>query len=701
MAGVKIIDLPAIGIAQGTDVFPVSQSGVTYKESNTQVFTYFKTIGEALTRTSDTNVTLTLGGSPTTALLNATSITAGWTGELSVIRGGTGVASFTAYSVICGGIGSTNALQSVVGLGSAGQQLTSNGAGALPTWQSSSDVLSLTGTPNQVLVNGSSGVPVSGAITLTTPQDIGTASSPTFENLTLTTGLISGSNLNSVLELLDTPSSTNHLIFSNNTGSSPPGISSTGVATNIGINLTTKGNSGIRLRTSSLAQPLTISSGTGSQHSTGFNFPDTANTWQVTFQDSSGTLAYLTDIPSITPAALTKTDDTNVTLTLGGTPTTALLQATSLTLGWTGILSGTRGGTGVNNSTRTITIGGNLTTSGAFNSTFTMTNTTAVTFPTSGTLATTAQIPTGAALTKVDDANVTLTLGGSPTTALVNAASLTLGWTGQLVLSRGGSGASLTASNGGIVYSTASAMAILAGTATAGQIIRSGASAAPSWSTTTYPATNAVNTLLYASSANVMAALATANSSVLVTDSGGIPSLSTALPANLTIPTPTISGNATFSANTAGITGIINGAVKAGGVVGEILSQIVTSPVSITSTVVLNVASVVLTAGNWSVSGELWAAGGATASLNTVTMAITTVSATLPSVPALNSARTGVSYFGTAGAAAGVNQTTLLAAGPAYISVTTNTTVYMVAYAVWSGTSSVQVFGKIVAERQA
>jgi hypothetical protein len=46
-------------------------------------------------------------------------------------------------------------------------------------------------------------------------------------------------------------------------------------------------------------------------------------------------------------AALTKTDDTNVTLALGGTPTTALLAATSLTLGWTGILSAARGGTGV------------------------------------------------------------------------------------------------------------------------------------------------------------------------------------------------------------------------------------------------------------------------------------------------------------------------------------------------------------------
>lgn len=41
----------------------------------------------------------------------------------------------------------------------------------------------------------------------------------------------------------------------------------------------------------------------------------------------------------VTPAALTKVDDTNVTLTLGGTPSTALLQAASITAGWTGTLA--------------------------------------------------------------------------------------------------------------------------------------------------------------------------------------------------------------------------------------------------------------------------------------------------------------------------------------------------------------------------
>jgi len=52
-----------------------------------------------------------------------------------VVEGGTGIVSATAYAVITGGTTSTGAFQSVSGLGSSGQILTSNGAGALPTWQ--------------------------------------------------------------------------------------------------------------------------------------------------------------------------------------------------------------------------------------------------------------------------------------------------------------------------------------------------------------------------------------------------------------------------------------------------------------------------------------------------------------------------------------------------------------------------------------
>lgn len=46
-------------------------------------------------------------------------------------------------------------------------------------------VQTLTGTANQVLVNGGSGVATTGTITLTLPQDLGTASSPTFNDVTM------------------------------------------------------------------------------------------------------------------------------------------------------------------------------------------------------------------------------------------------------------------------------------------------------------------------------------------------------------------------------------------------------------------------------------------------------------------------------------------------------------------------------------
>ncbi|MBI5734069.1 MAG: hypothetical protein HY973_03970 [Candidatus Kerfeldbacteria bacterium] len=89
--------------------------------------------------------------------------------------------------------------------------------------------------------------------------------------------------------------------------------------------------------------------------------------------------------------------------------------------------------------------------------------------------------------------NAFFTVSGPATTAKTftfpNANSTVLTSNDLITLAQGGTGANLTASNGGILYSTASAGAILAGTATAGQILRSGASAAPTWSTATYPAT--------------------------------------------------------------------------------------------------------------------------------------------------------------------------------------------------------------------
>lgn len=65
----------------------------------------------------------------------------------------------------------------------------------------------------------------------------------------------------------------------------------------------------------------------------------TSASWKIGYSSNAAPV-------TVTPAALTKTDDTNITLILGGTPATALLQAASITAGWTGTLANSRGGTG-------------------------------------------------------------------------------------------------------------------------------------------------------------------------------------------------------------------------------------------------------------------------------------------------------------------------------------------------------------------
>lgn len=83
---------------------------------------YTLSLGAALTKTDDTNVTLTLGGSPATSVLRATSLALGWTGQLAVSRGGTG--SSTITGVVIG-----NGAAAMTGLvGSASQILRRNSA---------------------------------------------------------------------------------------------------------------------------------------------------------------------------------------------------------------------------------------------------------------------------------------------------------------------------------------------------------------------------------------------------------------------------------------------------------------------------------------------------------------------------------------------------------------------------------------------
>ena len=102
------------------------------------------------------------------------SLTASVTGTLPVANGGTGATTLTANNVL---LGNGTSAPLTVAPGTSGNVLTSNGT----TWVSSAatgGVTSLTGTANQISVSASTG-----AITLSTPQSIGTGSNVQFNSI--------------------------------------------------------------------------------------------------------------------------------------------------------------------------------------------------------------------------------------------------------------------------------------------------------------------------------------------------------------------------------------------------------------------------------------------------------------------------------------------------------------------------------------
>ena len=137
-------------------------------------------------------------------------------------------------------------------------------------------------------------------------------------------------------------------VTASNTGSMVLGDSSTSVlSSTTSDSFSSRFSGGYRFMITSSSQAVGIAT-TG--YVTINNIPTAASATDILVSNggvvSTRTVASL-GIPVITPAALTKTDDTNVTMTLGGTPATALLQGVSLTMGWAGVLAITRGGTGL------------------------------------------------------------------------------------------------------------------------------------------------------------------------------------------------------------------------------------------------------------------------------------------------------------------------------------------------------------------
>jgi hypothetical protein len=111
------------------------------------------TAGAALSKTDDTNVTLTLGGTPLTALLRAASITAGWTGTLAMARGGAGVALTAAD----GGIVYSDADSlAILAPTATANQIVMSGSNTAPAW--STATYPATTTINQLLYSSANNV---------------------------------------------------------------------------------------------------------------------------------------------------------------------------------------------------------------------------------------------------------------------------------------------------------------------------------------------------------------------------------------------------------------------------------------------------------------------------------------------------------------------------------------------------------------
>lgn len=107
---------------------------------------------------------------------------------------------------------------------------------------------------------------------------------------------IDDTNGNPSLSFYPVPNAVNYISCINNITGSRPYFSAIGADANIGLQLNTKGTGQLVIGTESLTQPFIIASGTSKQHTTVFQMSNTAATRTVTFQDSSGTLAYLSDI---------------------------------------------------------------------------------------------------------------------------------------------------------------------------------------------------------------------------------------------------------------------------------------------------------------------------------------------------------------------------------------------------------------------
>jgi len=122
----KLLAFQLSGIATGTT------RTLTVPDASGTIALLGSANGAALTNVDDTNVTLTISAGGTTALLNATSITVGWSGSLATTRGGTGIISYAQGDLIYSD--ATNSLVALAKNTSATRYLSNTGTSNNPAW---------------------------------------------------------------------------------------------------------------------------------------------------------------------------------------------------------------------------------------------------------------------------------------------------------------------------------------------------------------------------------------------------------------------------------------------------------------------------------------------------------------------------------------------------------------------------------------
>ncbi len=180
----------------------------------------------------------------------------------------------------------------------------------------------------------------------------------------------------------------------------------------------------------------------------------------------------------------------------------------------------------------------------------------------------------------------------------------------------------------------------VAATATTGQVLQNNAGADPSYSTATYPSTTTINQILYSSSTNVVAGLATANQGVLTTGATGTPVITPlAVNGQLIIgSTAGVPAAATLTQGTGiSITNSSNGITIA--VNGSVVAQTLTGQSG---------GAISPSAGNWNISGATVAAGTSPLVTSGAGSTLTINAQRSQAIAAADSTKVGLSNFNSA-----------------------------------------------------